>query len=328
LDNFVGLQTGGGTGSLGNQKVVIGPWTHTGVFDTNQGELEYPENSVIDYDELMNILLRWYNYWLKDEDNDIMDIPPVRYYRMGDAIDEDSTGNSWIEASGWPIPSVTKYLYFSPESSLTASPSLASSESFVYDPTDPVPTLGGANLELTAGPYNQSTLEERDDVLVYSSEVLTEPLDITGRIKVVLYGSSSAVDTDWTAKLCDVYPDGKSMLVTDGILHAKYRNGFEELVLMTPGEVYQFEIDLWSTSIVFNTGHRIRVDISSSNYPRFEANPNTGDPLRTNTEVLSATNTVYFGSTYPSRIVLPVVSPEDHPIFEVPTLGIPLFELY
>jgi putative CocE/NonD family hydrolase len=126
------------------------------------------------------------------------------------------------------------------------------------------------------------------------------------------------VDTDWTAKLCDVYPDGRSMLVSDGILRARYRNSFETPEMLVPGEIYEFVVDLWSTAIVFNTGHRLRVDLSSSNSPRFDPNPNTGDPLHQNTATVIATNRVYFNTLHPSQLILPVTAPAHHPLFDVP----------
>jgi putative CocE/NonD family hydrolase len=237
---------------------------------------------------------------------------------MGAVEEEGAPGNRWREAETWPVPSTARSLHLGSNEDLLGSPPVEtdSSTSFVYDPRNPVPTIGGANLELDAGPYDQRELESREDVLVFTTPPLTEPLEIVGRISVVLHGSSSALDTDWTAKLSDVYPDGRSMLVTDGLLRAKFRDGFETPTLMEPGTVYEFEIDLWSTAMVFNKGHQIRLALSSSNSPRFDPNPNTGDPLRQNTAVIAATNTVFHDSEHPSRLILPVTSPADHPLFQ------------
>ena len=329
LNHFSGLQISGATGARGNQRALIGPWTHGGMAQRQQGQLEYPTDSILSEDDIDN-LLKWFNYWLKGEDEEVLDLAPFRYYLMGDVDDDLAPGNEWREAAAWPVPATAQALYFAPGGILQGTLPAAASppDAFVYDPGDPVPTLGGANLELDAGPYDQALLESRSDVLVYTSPVLTEPLEITGRITVELYGASSAPDTDWTAKLCDVYPDGRSMLVTDGILRAKFRDSFESSTLMTPGEVYRFEIDLWSTALVFNTGHRIRIDLSSSNDPRFDPNPNTGEPLRQHTRVDSATNEVYFSPEHPSQLVLPVVSPANHPLFQPGKLKGPHFATY
>lgn len=319
LNHFSGLQANGAGAARGNQKLVMGPWTHTGQEELTQGELTYPSNSLI-LDEEFENAVDWFDYWLKDDDDSVLELPNVRYYLMG-AVDEDGApGNEWREAEGWPVPSTTRSLYLNPDRSLSGSSPSAngSSTSFVYDPLNPVPTIGGANLNLDAGPYDQRQIESRNDVLVFTTPPLSEPLEIVGRLTVLLHGSSTALDTDWTAKLSDVYPDGRSMLITDGLLRAKFRDGFEAPELMAPGTVYEFEIDLWSTAIVFNTGHRIRLAVSSSNSPRFDPNPNSGEPLGQNTGVLTATNTVYHDTQRASRLILPVTSPENHPLFEEP----------
>jgi len=150
-------------------------------------------------------------------------------------------------------------------------------------------------------------VDSRPDVLVYTTDPLDGPVVIAGRVKVTLWASSDALDTDFTAKLCDVYPDGRSMFVTDGIIQARHRNSLAMEELMTPGEVYRFEIDLWSTAIAFAKGHRIRLSISSSNYPRFEANPNTGEPFRKNTTTIVAHQTIYHDQLRPSHITLPAI---------------------
>jgi hypothetical protein len=329
LNHFYGLQANGAGAARGNQKLVLGPWTHSGQDERTQGQLTYPSNSVIVDEEFENAL-DWFAYWLKDDDDSVLDLPPVRYYLMGAVGEEGAPGNRWREAETWPVPSATRCLYLNSDRRLLGSLPVinSSSTSFAYDPRNPVPTVGGANLNIDAGPYDQRGVEEREDVLVFTTPPLSEPLEMVGRISVLLYGSSSALDTDWTAKLSDVYPDGRSMLVTDGLRRAKFRNGFENPHLMEPGAVYEFEIDLWSTAIVFNEGHRIRLAISSSNSPRFDPNPNTGDPLRQNTEVITAINTVYHDAQRPSRLILPVTSPENHPLFrQEPHEGVPLIRL-
>ncbi|HIE51077.1 MAG TPA: CocE/NonD family hydrolase [Armatimonadetes bacterium] len=309
IDAFVARQTRGDVGARGRQKLIMGPWTH-GLGRREQGELVYPENAQVSEEELLRGVLRWFDYWLKGKDNGIMDEPPVRYYVMGDVDDPQAPGNEWRTADTWPVPATPTPLYLRAGNRLTwEKPGPEEPpQTYVFDPENPVPTIGGQNLNLPAGPMDQRPAENRPDVLVFSTAPLTEPVEVTGRIKVHLWAASSARDTDFTAKLCDVYPDGRSMLVTDGIIRARYREGLDRQVLLQPGRVYEFEIDLWTTSLVFNRGHRIRVDISSSNYPRFAVNPNTGEPFSLEpTRKVKARNTIYHDAAHPSHILLPVV---------------------
>jgi len=307
INAFMERQYNGGPGSKGNQKLVIGPWWHGGFGKTTQGELTFPPNCVYTDDWLDTF--RLYDYWLKGIDNGYTAIPTVRYYVMGDVDDPSAPGNEWRSADGWPIQHTNISLYLS-EVGLSFQPGPAGARSYHYDPNNPVPTVGGANLVLPSGPMDQRKVEERSDVLVFTSEPLDYPVEVTGRVFVELFASSSCPDTDFMAKLTDVYPDGRSMLVLDGAIRARHRNSMEAEDFMEPGNVYEFRIDLWSTSIVFNKGHRIRVDITSSNYPRFDPNPNTGHPFRADAETRIANNTVYYGELYPSRIVLPLAGPD------------------
>jgi len=279
----------------------------------SQGEVEYPENAAMDEEALLS---QWIDYWLMDNDTGIMDDPPVRYYVMGDLLDPEAPGNAWQEATTWPPHDLPPQPYY-----MHGGGSLAShlpeeedtSSTYLFDPLDPVPTHGGANLFLNAGPYIQTPLEGRDDVILFSTPPLEEPLEVTGNVKVILYASSDAVDTDFTAKLTDVYPatdefpEERSLLVADGIIRARYRNFTTTPELMAPGTIYRFEIDLWATSIIFNKGHRIRLALSSSNYPRFDVNTNTGEEFYNKEELVKATNTIYYNTTYPSHLLLPVV---------------------
>ncbi|UCH33418.1 MAG: CocE/NonD family hydrolase, partial [Armatimonadota bacterium] len=186
----------------------------------------------------------------------------------------------------------------------TSRPITAGSASYEYDPANPVPTRGGANLLIPAGPMDQREVEQRPDVLSFSTTTLAYPVEVTGQVTVQLWASSSARDTAFTAKLCDVYPDGRSMLLCDGALRAACRESFSDLSPIEAGRIYELNMDLGSTSIIFNQGHRIRVEISSSNYPRFAAHPNVwgdGKPQ-------VAHQTIYFGGGHPSAVILPVVS--------------------
>jgi putative CocE/NonD family hydrolase len=189
-----------------------------------------------------------------------------------------------------------------------AKPGQEPADRYVYDPDDPVPTLGGSNLsKCPVGPHDQTRAEKREDVLVYTSDELTRELEVTGPVKVVLYAASSAMDTDWTTKLVDVHPDGRPFNLCDGIIRARYRDSADEPTLIEPDKVYRYEIDLWVTSNVFLPGHKIRVEISSSNFPRFDRNPNTGHPFGADAELEKATQTVHHDAERPSHILLPVI---------------------
>ena len=174
----------------------------------------------------------------------------------------------------------------------------------------PDPSVGGNNCCGTptpAGPRDQKAVESRNDVLVYTSDVIEEEIEVTGPVKVVLYASSDALDTDFVAKLVDVYPDGKAYNMAEGILRARYREGLDQPKLLEPGKVYKLEIDLVGTSVAFQKGHRIRVDVTSSHFPQFDRNPNTGEPFATSTTVKRARQTIHHSSQQPSHIVLPVI---------------------
>lgn len=300
IDNFVGLQERGGGLAAGNQKLIMGPWAHGRI-----EEVEYPANSVVNANQEA---MRWFDYWLKGQDNGIMDEPPVKYYVMGDVTDKKAPGNEWRTAISWPVPAkITSYF-------LTAGGGLSqkmpaeqeSANTYQYDPKNPVPTIGGANLFLKKGPMDQRATGERKDILKFATPPLEAPIEVTGRVIVELWAESDAPDTDWMAKLVDVYPDGSERLVLDSAVRARFREGFDREVFMKKGEVYKFKIDLWSTSLIFNKGHRIAIHITSSNDPRFDPNPNTGKPLRADEETRVATNTVHHDRAHPSRVLLPV----------------------
>ncbi|NHJ39350.1 MAG: CocE/NonD family hydrolase [Asgard group archaeon] len=305
IDGFVGYQYNSDPSVQGKSFLVIGPWGHGTYTTTTHGELVYPENAIDDF--YTPLMFDFLEYYLKDDSNSLYASPKVRYYCMG-PITENATGNFWRQSNKWPIP-VDYINFYLHEGGLlsTEEPLLAeSSQSFLYDPDDPVQTLGGCNLVLPYGPFDQASLELRDDILIFNSEILTENLEITGHLNAHLWVSSNCTDTDFTVKLTDVYPDGRSMLIQDGIVRAKYRNNRTNPELLTPDEKVEVEIDLWSTSYVFNPGHRIRVAISSSNYPRFSANPNNGDPIFTNNHTYTANNTIYHETEHQSYITLPI----------------------
>lgn len=305
---FHNLQRHGGDGARGTQKLLIGPWDHSNFFSAEQGELTFPDNAATD-GEYSNWLV-WFDYWLKGIDNGFSERSPVRYYVMGDVDNPAAPGNQWRDAKFWP-PLCTPVPYFlwadgtlrkeSPERAREAS------VPFSYDPADPVPTRGGANLILPSGPYDQRPLEARDDVITFTTRPLSQPLEVTGLLSATLYVSSQSPDTDFMVKLCDVYPDGRSMLIQEGAIHGRHRVDDRSENLLEPGAVYAIDVNLWSTSIVFNKGHRIRLSVTSSNDPRWETNPNTGEPFRQHTHTRVAVNRVHCKADLPSRIVLPVV---------------------
>jgi putative CocE/NonD family hydrolase len=290
-----------------NQFVVIGPWGH-GAGGRKIGELDYGPAARLDIADLQ---FRWFEYWLKEKETGVENWPPIRLFVMGE--------NVWRNEDEWPLARTQFtpwYLHGGGRANTRAGdgtlgmamPDAEPSDQFIYDPANPMPTRGGNNLVgPPSGPFDQGALEDRADALVYTSAPLEKALEITGPVKVVLHAASSAPDTDFTAKLVDVYPDGKALNLCDGILRARYRESMSNPTLVEPGRVYRYEIDLWVTSNLFASGHRVRVEISSSNFPRFDRNPNTGAPFGTDAELRKATQTVYHDGTRPSHILLPVI---------------------
>jgi len=306
LNAFMGIQEKGGPLAKGQQKLVMGPWVHD-ISKTSCGELVFPNsNSTAFLDEIVS--------WMEEHLKGISPanpLPPVQYYLMGDPEMENSPGNRWIKSATWPPPATPVSMYLREGGKLSFSPPLENErpDHFDFNPNDPVPTIGGRNLNLPAGAFDQSPVETRSDVLVYTSDVLTDSVLVVGQIKVKLWASSDGLDTDFTAKLCDVYPSGKSMLIADGIIQARHRNSLEKEEFLVPNEPTELTIDLWSTAIAFAPGHQIRVSISSSNFPRFEVNPNTGKPFGDFSETKIAHQTIYHDGLHPSAIVLPVINP-------------------
>jgi predicted acyl esterase len=300
INSFLTIQSRGGSAAKGRCRLVIAPIGHG-----SMTELKYPASA----SRLPRCAdnLAWFDAMLKGQDNGIAAEKPVHYYVMGDPTDEHAPGNTWRTADTWPPPSAATAYYLDTTGTLsTTRPAESGSRSYKYDPAQPVPTIGGAELGANIGPRDQRSLETRPDVLVFTSDVLESPLEVTGRIGARLFVSSDCPDTDFTVKLTDVYADGRSMLVTDGIMRARFRESFEKEQPLEPGKITEIPVDLWSTSLVFNKGHRIRIAISSSNSPRFDPNPNTGHAFRADQEQRVANNTLYFSEKYPTQIVLPV----------------------
>ncbi len=306
IDGFLGYQHQGGPGAQGKSKLILGPWTHGGAGITKQGELTYPDNSIDNFSQAL--FWQMVNEYTMDGPTDYDTWPAVTYYVMGDVTDPNASGNEWRYADDWPIPFIERAWYLQTDGSLqTSIPTDEQQFSYYYDPTNPVPTVGGGNLNIPAGPFDQRSVENRSDVLVFTSPVLEQPYEATGSIKAQLFVSSDCPDTDFTVKLTDVYPDGRSMLITDGILRMRNRNGFDHWELMEPGTIYQVDVDLWSTSYVWNTGHQIRIAISSSNYPRCLNNPNAAEGIYKNTTSTIAQNSLYVDNIRCSCLLLPEI---------------------
>jgi putative CocE/NonD family hydrolase len=312
LRNYAGLKTRAATEQARNGQrllVVIGGHAGSG---RKIGELDFgPEAGKF---EEGDVTLRWYDFLFKGLQNDFATGKPVRIFVMG--------LNQWREEDDWPIAraKTTKYFLHAQTSAnsskghgelSTTSPASEPADKFSYDPANPVPTIGGPlccdGEHLAPGPFNQRTVEERQDVLVYSSAPLDRDLEITGPVRLEFFASSSAIDTDFTAKLVDVSPDGSAINLTEGILRARFRDSQESPTMLTPGKVYPLAIDLWATSNVFRSGHHIRLEISSSNFPRFDRNLNTGESAATSSKMAVATNTVLHDAAHPSALLLPIV---------------------
>lgn len=291
-----------------NQYIIMSPGSHRGMGENGKvGEIEFGEHASIDLQELE---LRWFDHWLKGVDTGIKNIAPMRIFVMGE--------NVWRDEQEWPLARTqyTKYYFHSNGKANTLSgdgelstelPEDESPDSYVYDPENPVPTIGGNNLFMPSGPFDQRSVEERGDVLVYTTPELTEDIEATGPISVELYAETTAKDTDFTAKLVDVYPDGRAINLCDGIIRARYRESTREPKLLEPGRIYKYIVDLAVTSNVFKKGHRIRVEISSSNFPRFDRNPNTGNTFAQDAEMIPATQKIYHDAEHSSHILLPVI---------------------
>lgn len=309
---FNGLRGGAATPEArGGQRLLLGPWGHlfpyTSPTSKGAGDADFGDASLLDLHEYE---LSFLDRWLKEADNDWDDRPPIHLFTMG--------RNTWRDESHWPLAG-TRWtpLYLDSGGAAGTSPddgrlawttaSDSPPDRFVYDPDDPVPTNGGNLLVLPIGAYDQREIEERPDVLVYTGEILETELEVTGPIELVLYADTSALDTDFTAKLVDVHPDGYARNIIDGMLRCRYRNSREHPEPMVPGEVAELRIDLWATSHVFLPGHRIRLEVSSSNFPRFDRNLNTGGNQATGTTWETAHQRVHHSATYRSHIVLPVI---------------------
>ncbi len=312
LRNYMGIKAHGGTDEARKgQRLLVQIGGHAG-FGRRIGDVEFGDDAL--KFPSTEVVLAWYDYLFKGVQNEFATVP-VRIFVMGE--------NKYRQESDWPPPEakLTRYFLHSGGSanslrgdgglSLTP-PKKETPDKFTYDPANPVPTIGGSLCcdaeHYEPGPRDQRASENRDDVLVYSTKPLAEDMEITGPVTLELWVRSSAVDTDFTAKLVDVSPVGFAMNLTDGILRMRYRDSQEKPGLMNPDQVYKISVDLWATSNVFKKGHIIRLEVSSSNFPRFDSNLNTGADQATSREFVSATNTILHDSEHPSALLVPVIT--------------------
>jgi len=309
--NFQGFrEQGGSEAARTGTKILVGPWKHG-------GSRSYPG--------LMDLKLRWYDYWLKDIQNGIDKEPPIKIYVMG--------ANRWRDEHEWPLAR-TEFTSFyitsrgKANSALgdgrlgTARPSEDSPpDRFTYDPEHPVYTNGGQISTLVPGPRDRQETQQRNDILVYTSDPLIEDLEVTGPVRMKLYAASTVVNTDFTATLTDVFPDGRAIHICEGIRGVTFRESLEEPTFITPGEVYEYTIDMWETSMVFKKGHRMRLEISSSNFPRYARNQNTDKPLGMSAEINEAHQTIFHNAKYPSHLILPLIPIEKPKPIEPDALG-------
>ena len=311
LRNYVGIKVhGGNEAARRGQRLLVMIGGHAGS-GRKIGDVDFGPAAEFEEDDAT---LNWYDYLLKNATNDFASAKPVRIFVMG--------ANQWREEDDWPLPRARETKYFlhsggkansaTGDGALsTAAPRSESPDQYAYDPANPAPTVGGPLCcdaqHLKPGPRDQRPVEGRADVLAYSTPVLNEDLEVTGPVRLELFASSSAVDTDFTAKLVDVWPDGFAQNLTEGIVRARYRDSQVHPVLMNPGQTYKFMVDVWATSNVFRKGHRIRLEISSSNFPRFDRNANTGEDSALARTSTKATNTVFHDAERSSVLILPVV---------------------
>ena len=311
LRNYIGIKAHGGSETARNgQRLLIAIGGHSG-WDRTVGTVDFGPDAVFDEN---GVTLAWYEYLLQGKQNEFATEKPVKIFVMGE--------NKWRYEDEWPLQRAQQTSYYlhsggkansaSGDGSISVVPATKeAADSFIYDPANPASTVGGPlccdSVHLAPGPRDQKEVESRADVLIYSTPPLDHDTEVTGPVTLDLFAKSSAVDTDFTAKLVDVGPDGFAQNLTEGILRARYRESMSEAKPIVPGKIYEYKIDMWSTSNVFLKGHRIRVEVSSSNFPRFDRNLNTGKSAAEDSTFVNATNTVLHDREHPSALVLPVV---------------------
>ena len=289
-----------------NQKLIMGPWGHRVNTTQKLGEVDFGLQALID---LRGLELAWFDRWLKGIEFENAQ-PGARIFVMGT--------NEWRDEVEWPLARTrwaSYYLHsqgsansrFGDGMLNTTPPEAESPDQYRYDPARPVPFLTDPTSSQIGGPDDYAAVERRDDVLVYVTPPLEEALEVTGPVRLGLHAASSAVDTDFMAKLLDVHPDGFVQRLCDGMVRARFRNSMSQPELIEPGQIYRFEIDLWNTAQVFFKGHRIGLEIASSAFPKYDRNLNTGEDLGTGTSMLVAEQTIYHDAEHPSALILPVI---------------------
>lgn len=282
IEGYIGYQHKGGVGAVDRQKLIIGPWTHGGYQSLTQGEMTFPDNSLEPPYPIEDVWYSMLNHYLQVNHPDIHltpdDIPNVQYYVMGDVDEPDAPGNVWRTADDWPPEAVKVHLYLQPNGGLNEEypPNDGGITSYVFNPDDPSPTIGGTNMNISPGSRDQREIEARNDVVVFETNVLTVPMEITGRVFAHLFVDIDQPDADLMVRMTDVYPDGRSMLIADGAFRLATRGSTIELTPLELGEIVEGVVDLWSTSLIVNVGHRLRISVTSSNWPRFSVNHNNG----------------------------------------------------
>jgi hypothetical protein len=290
-------------------RLIVGPWPHTQMGSARPfGDIDFGPEAEMD---LLGEHLRWYDQRLREVDTGIDYEPPIRIFVMGE--------NVWRFEHEWPLARTqfTKFFLrsggransrFGDGRLSTLPPEDEGVDAFTYDPRDPVPTFGGPSMfPENTGPRDRRSIERRDDVLVYTTDPLTEDVEVTGPIALTLYAASSAPDTDFTAALIEVRPDGKAIILTDGIVRARFRESYEQPTLIEPGRIYKYSFELWETSNLFKAGHSIRLEVSSSNFPRFDRNLNTSAEPGLDADIAVAEQTIHHNSQRPSHLTLPVI---------------------
>lgn len=308
LENFSGMKAHAGSDKARKfTRCIIGPWTHKGALVEGMGL----GDSVMlkDIEKIRN---RFRENILKNPEIDpVPDEPALKYFMMG--------LNEWRESATWPIEGIRKteyYLHsmrgantrFGDGSLNKETPVNELPDTFIYDPGNPVPTNGGCVLTLPSGVFDQSKIEERSDILVFSTDLLAENVEVAGNVRLTLFASSNTPDTDFTVKLIDVYPDGRALNICDGIIRARYRKSMTKSEFLKGNQIYEYDIDCWETANCFRMGHQIRIEVSSSNFPRFDRNPNTGHKVGIDDELRIAKQTIYHDKKHPSRLILPVLT--------------------
>ena len=317
LNSFESMVKYGPAELRNSHKLMMGPWTHGGLFRTQQGELTYPAQAAPD-GRLWK--LRWFDRYLKGIKNGLDEEPPVYIYVMG--------ADTWRNECEWPLKRTQHVKYYlhskTGANSLagdgildTTAPAQEPTDTFQYDPNNPVPSHGGnvAMRPARVGPRDQGVIEQRQDVLVYTTPALEEDVEVTGNVVLKLFASTNRKDTDFTGKLVDVHPNGYAQILLEGIIRGRYLKTYKAENLLTPGQVYEFYVDMWSTSQVFKKGHRIRLEVSSSNFPKYDRNTNTGNKFGEDTQkdLLVATQTIYHDASRASHLVLPIIPAGSKP---------------